>query len=123
MDGTTDLGMTSLTASPGKAMLFNGTEQLCRPRRPRGLGPGLHDYLAVFRVLLDGEHEDQRPASHRGQSTGFLTDDSPGWTVCTDDGYLYFQLDAGGTFGISVLQASDLNAAVCNVTNSGTTSW
>ena len=52
-----------------------------------------------------------------GQGTGLLTDDSPGWDVRTDDGYLYFQLDAGGTCGISQLQASDLNAAVCNVTN------
>ena len=44
-----------------------------------------------------------------GKGTGFINHTAPGWTVFTDNGYLYFQLNAAGVFGISELQAQDVN--------------
>ena len=44
-----------------------------------------------------------------GKGTGFVNHNAPGWTVFTAYGYLYFQLNTAGVFGVSELQAQDVN--------------
>jgi hypothetical protein len=49
-----------------------------------------------------------------GKGIGFFNHDSPGWTVFSAGGDLYFQLNAGNYFQSSELQAWENNTAICD---------
>ena len=113
MDGTTDLGTTSLTASPGKAMLFNGTNNYVA----LAAADSALDFTITSQFSVSFWMKSTKTSGLQviaGNNADFVNNTAPGWTVYTDDGYLYFQLDSANGFGIGVLQASDLNTQVCN---------
>ena len=53
-----------------------------------------------------------------GKGTGFNQHNSPGWTVFTAYGYLYFQLHATSTVGVCELQSQDYHSGVAVCTSS-----
>ena len=107
-DGDTSLGSGSVGATTEPAMQFDGTSGYVN------LGQNFKFTASTaFSVSfwIDSTNTAQQMIVGKGQ--GFVDHTSPGWTVFSAYGYLYFQLNGGTSFGVTELQARKISTLIC----------
>ncbi len=108
-------GQSSVTtlSPPSQALDFNGATNYI------DLGPSADSTLdftktSPFSVSFWMNSTNGAQQMIVGKGAGFYDHSSPGWTVFTAYGWLYFQLNAESTFGVSELQAREITTVVCD---------
>ncbi len=110
-DGTTVIGTATLQPAAGPALQFDGTSGYVDLGSSDAFNFQANEKFSVS-FWINSTNTNQQMIVGKGQ--GFLGHNSPGWTVFSAYGFLYFQLNAGVEFQSDELQAWDLGTPICD---------
>ncbi len=105
------IGTATLQPAAGPALQFDGTSGYVNLGSSDAFNFQANEKFSVS-FWINSTNTNQQMIVGKGQ--GFLGHNSPGWTVFSAYGFLYFQLNAGVEFQSDELQAWDLGTPICD---------